>query len=129
MVSVVVVMATIAGAFVMGVLTIPEPAPTTTISTEDMNNQEISLIHEGGDTVKTEDLRIIIYNLDGEQENNRIDIDKEEIAEETDKSEWSSGERISIQINEIQVDQGDRVDIRIMHTPSETTIYSELKTT
>ncbi|WGI17791.1 type IV pilin N-terminal domain-containing protein [Methanonatronarchaeum sp. AMET-Sl] len=128
MVSIVTLMAAIAGAFVMGAITIPEPAPTTSISIEEINEDEIRLIHNGGDTLHTEDLRIIIYNLDTEEQNNRIDLDSEELESEINKEQWNNGERIDLNLDEIDVSDGDRIDIRVMHTSSQTTLYSELKT-
>jgi len=126
MVSIVTIMAAVAGAFVMGMIQIPEPAPTASLEVEDFNEEELTVLHEGGDTINIQDLRVIIYNLDTDEHNNRIDVSQEELQEKLDKTDWSTGDRITIDLD-IEIDTDERVDIRIMHLPSESTLYTQTK--
>lgn len=71
MVAITVIMAAIVAGFVFGVISTPEATPTASITYDDhvlqknagdIHNGSIDLLHQSGDSLNIEDLRIVVNN-------------------------------------------------------------------
>jgi len=65
MVAITVIMAAIVAGFVFGVISTPQPTPQASITIDEVNSTEVTLLHQSGDSLVANDTRIVIEDSDG----------------------------------------------------------------
>jgi len=128
MVAITVILAAVVAGFVFGAIDMPGATPTASISVDSATEDEIVLVHDGGDSLMYSDTSIVVTDDD----NSQSVVMDDELNNEEDR--WSVGQRITLNAT----DNGDSdevmefddiggsfsgdVEIRIVDDPSGGTI-------
>lgn len=148
MVAITVILAAVIGVFVLGLGDeLGDPAPSNSINIEgpvDINLPEegadgledIVISHEGGDSVEYGDVEVMFRDHEGDS----LVVDEERIsfsdAVDAETDTFSSGDSHSVDLDEdieqetdasdkLTADEGEYVEVTLVHTPSDTIIASE----
>ena len=125
MVAIVVLMAAVVAAFVFGVVTMPTPTPQASLAVDDATwdgeNLNVTLLHESGSSLDSEDIEVVVTNLDDKNQVNTSLLSSWNVEED-----WSPGERISQ--NNMTINDGGEfsepgeIEVRVVHEPSGGTV-------
>lgn len=147
MVAITVILAAVIGVFVLGLgEELGDPAPSNSINIEgpvDIDTggageglEDIVISHEGGDSVEYGDVEVMFRDHEGDS----LVVDEERIsfsdAVDAETDTFSSGDSHSVDLDEdieqetdasdkLTADEGEYVEVTLVHTPSDTIIASE----
>ena len=113
MVAITVILAAVIGTFVLGLGdSLGDSQPTAQISA-DITNESVTFSHDGGDSIASEDLRVIVTAGNNSAEQGNLFADRFSVGSERTVTFEGTGE------TESDVD----VRVRIVHEPSESVIF------
>ena len=112
MVAITVILAAVIGTFVLGLGdSLGDNQPTAQISVSiDETDNSITIEHNGGDSIESDTLRVVISSDDGNESSAMI-TDRFSVGDSVSNTSAGEGENI--------VNENDDVRIRIVHQPSE----------
>jgi len=119
MVAITVILAAVIAAFVLDISPGGEPAPNANleVTNENADDDEITIGHEGGDSISGDDLTIVAY-ADGSVEAEATVGDNIQGGE---SSEMTTGDTFTAS-NDGGDDDTEIEEIRVIHDPSDTTL-------
>jgi len=151
MVAITVILAAVIGAFVLDIGGSQEVTPQSQISispdsdfdadsTASSGNEIFNVDHSGGDTIQSDEIKLVIRNTDGDEITSFSDIQSGTTSSSpaleitSGASSYSTGDRFTVAKESAgdissNIDNDQRIQIQLIHTPSDAVLTESTITT